>query len=65
MTMTRNESEAEHDGMMRLLRKLLFFSLVFESIGMLPLEVLLSVIAVCLAIVMFAHFLCSNSVNSA
>ena len=51
--------------MMRLLRKLLFFSLVFEGIGMLPLEVLLSTIAVCLAIVMFAHFLFSNRVNSA
>ena len=63
--MTRNESQPEHDGMMRLLRKLLFFSLVFEGIGMLPLEVLLSTIAVCLAIVMFAHFLFSNRVNSA
>ena len=65
MTMTTNESQLEHDGLMRLLRKVLLFVLAFEAIGRFRLEVLLSIIAVCLAIVMCAHFLCNRGVNSA
>ena len=65
MTITRNESSSEHGVMMRLLRQLLFFGLLFEGLGMLSLKVLLAIVAVCLAIVMCTHFVCSRDVNSA
>ena len=65
MTMTKNESSSEQGVMMRLLRQLLFFGLLFEGLGMFSLKVLLSIVAVCLAIVMCAHFACSRDVNSA
>ena len=59
------DCSSEHGVMMRLLRQLLFFGLLFEGLGMLSLKVLLSIVAVCLAIVMCAHFACSRDVNSA
>ena len=63
--MMTNESKLKHDQMMRLLRKLLFFGLLFEGIGMLRLNVLLATFAVFLAIVACAHFLLNRGVNSA
>ena len=55
----------EQEELMRALRKLLVFGILFEGIGLVRFEVLLSIFAVCLTIVMCAHFVSARHVNSA
>ena len=51
--------------MRKLLRRLLFFGLLFEGLGMINLPVLLTAITVAIAVTVFTHLLLVRSTNSA